>query len=95
MVVCTPDKEYLFEFEKTQPTIIRNKMRPVVTALAHAQGAAVAESGAAVAGVPAQTPPIVQESIPDQIKQLADLRDQGIVTNEEFEAKKADLLARM
>jgi hypothetical protein len=33
--------------------------------------------------------------IPEQIKQLASLRDAGILTNEEFEKKKAELLARM
>ena len=33
--------------------------------------------------------------IPDQISQLADLRDRGILTDEEFEAKKTDLLGRM
>lgn len=33
--------------------------------------------------------------IPAQIKSLADLRDAGVLTDEEFSAKKADLLARM
>jgi T3SS (YopN, CesT) and YbjN peptide-binding chaperone 3/Bacterial PH domain/Short C-terminal domain len=33
--------------------------------------------------------------IPDQLRKLAELRDEGILTPEEFEAKKADLLARM
>ncbi len=33
--------------------------------------------------------------IPEQIKKLADLRDSGAVTDEEFEAKKKDLLGRM
>jgi hypothetical protein len=33
--------------------------------------------------------------IPAQIQKLADLRDAGVLTSEEFEAKKADLLARM
>jgi hypothetical protein len=31
----------------------------------------------------------------EQLKKLAGLRDAGIVTNEEFEAKKAEILARM
>lgn len=31
----------------------------------------------------------------DQIKQLAELRDAGAITSEEFEAKKADLLRRV
>jgi hypothetical protein len=34
-------------------------------------------------------------SIPDQIAQLASLRDQGVLSPAEFEAKKADLLNRM
>ena len=34
-------------------------------------------------------------SIPEQIKQLAELRDQGILSQEEFQAKKNDLLSRM
>ena len=34
-------------------------------------------------------------SIPEQIAQLARLRDQGIVTDAEFQTKKAELLARM
>jgi Short C-terminal domain len=33
--------------------------------------------------------------IPAQIEQLARLRDQGLLTAEEFERKKADLLERM
>ena len=34
-------------------------------------------------------------SIPEQIQQLAELRDQGHITPEDFEAKKAQLLERM
>ena len=33
--------------------------------------------------------------VTDQLRKLADLRDAGIVTAEEFEAKKADLLRRL
>ena len=33
--------------------------------------------------------------IADQIRKLADLRDAGIVSSDEFEAKKTDLLSRM
>jgi hypothetical protein len=43
------------------------------------------------AGAP--TPAMVD--IPAQIMKLADLRDAGVLTSEEFEAKKTDLLARM
>jgi len=35
------------------------------------------------------------ESIPDQIKKLAELKDAGILTTEEFETKKKELLKRL
>jgi hypothetical protein len=34
-------------------------------------------------------------SVADQIKDLAELRDQGHITADEYEAKKAQLLERM
>ncbi len=47
--------------------------------------------------LPQQAKPSSQPvtSIPDQIRQLAALRDAGILTNEEFETKKNELLSRM
>ncbi|MCH5349196.1 MAG: SHOCT domain-containing protein [Oscillospiraceae bacterium] len=36
-----------------------------------------------------------QPDIADQIEKLAHLRDKGIITEEEFQTKKADLLSRM
>ena len=35
------------------------------------------------------------DSITDQIKKLGDLRDAGLLTNDEFSTKKAELLARL
>jgi uncharacterized membrane protein YdbT with pleckstrin-like domain len=43
------------------------------------------------APAPAPSPP----SVPEQLQQLADLRDRGVITAEEFETKKAQLLERM
>ena len=43
----------------------------------------------------AAAPPPAQQSVPEQIEHLSRLRDQGIITEEEFAAKKADLLGRM
>jgi ATP-dependent Zn protease len=48
----------------------------------------------------ARPPPAAAEQpvtvdIPDQIRKLAELRDEGILTPEEFAAKKAELLKRM
>jgi uncharacterized membrane protein YdbT with pleckstrin-like domain len=52
--------------------------------------AAVAAPVQAPAASPAPAP-----SVPEQLQQLADLRDRGVITPAEFEAKKAQLLERM
>jgi len=49
----------------------------------------------ALASAPAPAPRPAAPSIPEQIRQLAALRDAGAITPQEFEAKKAELLARM
>jgi hypothetical protein len=41
------------------------------------------------------SPSAAASDIPGQIRQLAELRDAGIVSEEEFQAKKAELLDRM
>ena len=46
-------------------------------------------------GETAAPAPAPAEDIPAQIQKLAVLRDQGILTEEEFTSKKAELLARM
>ena len=58
---------------------------------ANARKRASWHGGHAAAAAAAAAPP----SIPDQINQLAQLRDQGHITPAEFEAKKAELLGRM
>ncbi len=60
---------------------------PGVGGAARAPGAPGDATEAAAAGAAA--------SIPQQIRELAELRDQGIVSQEEFEAKKRELLDRM
>jgi len=50
---------------------------------------------AIVARTAPQSPVAAPVNVPEQIQQLASLRDQGILNDAEFEAKKADLLARM
>ncbi len=37
----------------------------------------------------------VQDDVTEQIRKLGELRDEGVLTDEEFEAKKADLLSRL
>jgi hypothetical protein len=39
--------------------------------------------------------PTSTADIPEQIRKLGELRDAGVLTSEEFDSKKADLLARM
>jgi hypothetical protein len=56
-----------------------------------ADGAGVRATGGAAPGQPARA----AEDIAGQLVKLAELRDAGIVTADEFAAKKAELLARM
>jgi hypothetical protein len=45
---------------------------------------------------PAAAPsPAAQPDVMDQLRKLGELRDAGVLTAEEFDAKKADLLSRM
>ena len=46
--------------------------------------------------MPSASPPATNAAdIADQIRHLAELRDQGHITQEEFDAKKAELLKRI
>jgi uncharacterized membrane protein YdbT with pleckstrin-like domain len=56
--------------------------------------AAPPQGAPAPAPVPA-TPAAPQQGVPEQLTQLAELRDKGVITAAEFEAKKAQLLERM
>jgi uncharacterized membrane protein YdbT with pleckstrin-like domain len=49
----------------------------------------------ATGAAPVAPTPSPERSIPEQIQQLADLRDRGVISPAEFEAKKAQLLERM
>lgn len=49
----------------------------------------------AAAPASAAAPAASELSIPEQLEQLAGLRDRGVISPEEFEAKKAQLLERM
>ena len=44
---------------------------------------------------PATSEAATNGDIPDQIRKLTELRDQGILTEEEFEPKKTELLDRL
>lgn len=46
------------------------------------------------AGRPLAQPPAIPDAI-DQLRKLAELRDAGVLTPAEFEAKKAEILARV
>ena len=59
------------------------------------KGVAVLRELMALAQHPASSVTTSTPDITEQIKKLAELRDQGIVTLQEFETKKAELLSRM
>jgi Short C-terminal domain len=41
------------------------------------------------------TPPVGEPDVAEQIRKLAALRDEGLLSSEEFETKKAEMLSRM
>jgi uncharacterized membrane protein YeaQ/YmgE (transglycosylase-associated protein family) len=43
---------------------------------------------------PGRAVPPPHDDVSDQLRRLAELRDEGVLTDEEFEVKKAELLAR-
>ena len=55
----------------------------------------VATPAAPAAAPPAPTSTAPQPDVAEQLQKLASLRDSGILTDEEFTAKKAELLARL
>jgi uncharacterized membrane protein YdbT with pleckstrin-like domain len=62
----------------------------------HRQHAALREElGFAAQATAAQANAAQGATVPEQLEQLASLRDRGIITPEEFEAKKSELLGRM
>jgi hypothetical protein len=72
-----------------------NVRRPVESARKFAAEVnQLAQQLAPTAAVPSAAS-LGEASIPGQINQLADLRDKGILSNEEFKAKKTELLRRM
>lgn len=63
--------------------------------VAHRQAARAQQSQAQAPAAPAEAstaPAAGQVDVIDQLKRFADLRDQGILTEEEFAAQKAKLL---
>ena len=85
----------------TRPLAFRDAVMNQKVADRRDGGAAPTTSARPVAGVPAapaapaSPPAMTSAEAADTIARLADLRDKGAITPEEFEAKKADLLARM
>lgn len=82
---------------------MRNAAREVGNELARAveQAAKLArQAGDDIArligdGVPLRTPRTRSESPADLIRDIGRLRDEGLITEEEFQTKKADLLGRV
>ena len=90
LIVRTQDgEEALFQTEKYTAPELRTKLTPFISQLrvAQAQSPAPVEAAAKPSGV--DSDPV------EQIRKLGELRDQGLLTPEEFEAKKTELLGRL
>jgi len=76
----TPDAELFLHHDEVPPEALRRALSPVFTKLRQAESAAPGMSGGG-------------DHVIDRLHKLADLRDRGVVTEEEFSRLKADLLA--
>ncbi len=73
-------------------TAVSGGMRNRQAQKAQAQQAAAEPAAQAPAAPPAPTAGEMTDEVISQLKQLADLKNQGILTEEEFTAQKAKLL---
>jgi hypothetical protein len=95
----------LLERRRVEPTEERGLNNSVEEIPLNAAGQIIAETGRVVTDivgaikdrrvVPAEIEVSPQSNLMEQIAKLGDLRDQGILTDEEFSAKKAELLSRL
>ena len=71
----------------------RDQMREMAMQWGQQHGATIIDGSGAMQGLGAPTPAPAPESVADQLAKLADLRDRGVLTEAEFEAQKAKILA--
>jgi len=77
------------------PDMVQQEIYRQMEVNARLQASWHADASAAARSAPAAAVPVATPDVADQIAKLATLRDQGAITTEEFEAKKAELLDRM
>lgn len=77
------------------PPIRDTPVAPAAAAATSPGGAPVAGAAVAAASAPTPAPRVDPDEVTRTLANLADLRDRGAITPEEYEAKKADLLSRL
>jgi type II secretory pathway pseudopilin PulG len=78
--------------QATRNAVNRHAAKKNVRAYSEAQDAVYAEHGQPVQAPPPQAAPAPQEDVVSQLERLGALRDQGVLTEEEFAAQKAKIL---
>jgi hypothetical protein len=82
------------EAGKMRTAVLEQKVQGAV-GRAPAEPPPVAAPVAAAPGTPAAPPPPTAEESAVTLARLAEMRDQGLITTEDFEAKKTEILARI
>jgi len=77
------------------PDMVQQEIYRQMEVNARRQASWHADASIAARPAPAAAVPVATPDVADQIAKLATLRDQGAITTEEYEAKKAELLDRM
>ncbi len=88
-------EEAIFDTRQFTAGELRAKLVPVTSQLRRARGAAPPPVGAPQGQAPApssESPPAAALSVADELKKLAELKDAGVLTDDEFAQQKTKLL---
>jgi len=100
MIVARPDGELVVTYEYRGPAL-RTELSSAATRSAMGEPAGAAGPGASAtpadpaAPAPAMPAPTAPPDPVEQLRKLGELRDADLITAEEFEAKKAEILGRL
>ncbi len=96
LIVVAAEAYLLWHIFNKWPSAALDAIRQKMSASpAVSGGAPLVQPAATIFAPPGSSPPPSAADIADQIRRLAELRDQGHITQDEFDAKKAELLKRI
>ncbi len=93
--VITSGNTVDFRVSHSEAQQVKEVLTSLIMGTHYSQQTAVEHAAHQPVAAPAETPAAAQPDIMGQISKLAELRDAGVLSDDEFSAKKAELLARL